>query len=148
MNNSITLHRVFTCSPEKAFKAFSQPLAYSNWITPYGFLCDIHSYDFKIGGKFHISFINFGTGSKHSFGGELLEIVENKKIVYSDKFDNPSLTEVMSTSIEFNAVSCGVEITITQNNIPSVIPLEMCYLGWQESLDKLKRLIEPNIPDA
>jgi uncharacterized protein YndB with AHSA1/START domain len=148
MKNSVSLHRVLTASPEKVFRAFSDPLAHSTWIPPYGFLCQVHHMDFKVGGQFKMSFINFGTGNGHSFGGEYLEIKPNELIKYSDKFDDPNLPGEMITTVWLKSVMCGTEIKIEQTGIPEAIPAEMCYLGWQESLDKLKRLVEPNIPDA
>jgi len=147
-NCSVSLHRVIKASPEKVFKAFSDPLAYASWIPPYGFLCQVHEMDFKVGGRYKMSFINFSTGSSHSFGGNCLEIKPNEFIKYSDQFDNPDLPGEMTTSVWFTKVSCGTELKIVQEGIPSVIPLEMCYLGWQESLDKLVKLVEPEIPDA
>ena len=148
MSNTVNLHRVFKASPEKLFKAFSNPDAFSTWLPPYGFICKIDEYDFKIGGIFKMSFINFGTDSSHSFGGEYLEIVPNELIKYTDKFDNPDLLGLMVTTIVIKPVFCGAEIFITQEGFPEAIPTEMCYLGWQESLEKLKSLVEPNIPDA
>jgi uncharacterized protein YndB with AHSA1/START domain len=148
MKNSVSLHRVLTASPEKVFRAFSDPLAHSSWIPPYGFLCQVHQMDFKIGGQFKMSFVNFTTGNGHSFGGEYLEIKPNELIKYSDKFDDPNLPGEMITTVWLKEVMCGTEIKIEQTGIPEAIPAEMCYLGWQESLDKLKRLVEPNIPDA
>ncbi|RZA02658.1 MAG: polyketide cyclase [Sphingobacteriaceae bacterium] len=148
MKNSVSLHRVLTASPEKVFRAFSDPLAHASWIPPYGFLCQVHQMDFKVGGKFKMSFINFGTGNGHSFGGEYLDIKPNELIQYSDKFDDPNLPGEMVTTVSLKPVMCGTEIMIEQTGIPKAIPAEMCYLGWQESLDKLKRLVEPNIPDA
>ena len=147
-DNSVSLHRVLTASPEKVFRAFSDPLAHATWIPPYGFLCQVHQMDFKVGGHFKMSFINFGTGNGHSFGGEYLEIIPNQLIKYSDKFDDPNLPGEMITTVWLKQVMCGTEIKIEQTGIPPAIPAEMCYLGWQESLDKLKRLVEPNIPDA
>ena len=147
-DNSVSLHRVLTASPEKVFRAFSDPLAHATWIPPYGFLCQVHQMDFKVGGHFKMSFINFGTGNGHSFGGEYLEIKPNELIKYSDKFDDPNLPGEMITTVWLKQVMCGTEIKIEQTGIPAAIPAEMCYLGWQESLDKLKRLVEPNIPDA
>ena len=146
--NSVSLHRVLTASPEKVFRAFSDPLAHASWIPPYGFLCQVHQMDFKVGGHFKMSFINFSTGNGHSFGGEYLEIKPNERIKYSDKFDDPNLPGEMITTVWLKQVMCGTEIKIEQTGIPEAIPAEMCYLGWQESLDKLKRLVEPNIPDA
>lgn len=147
MGNSISLHRVLTAPPEKVFRAFSDATAHANWIPPYGFLCVVHEMDFKIGGNFRMSFFNFSTGNGHSFGGKYLEIIPNEFLKYSDKFDNPNLPGEMTTSIWLKKVICGTEIKILQENIPDAIPAEMCYLGWQESLDKLKRLVEPEIPD-
>lgn len=146
--NSVSLHRVLTASPEKVFRAFSDPIAHSTWLPPYGFVCQVHQMDFKVGGKFKMSFINFTTGNGHSFGGEYLDIKPNEFIKYSDRFDDPNLPGEMITTVWLKAVMCGTEIKIEQTGIPEAIPAEMCYLGWQESLDKLKRLVEPNIPDA
>ena len=147
-NNSVSLHRVFTASPEKVFRAFSEPDAIASWLPPYGFLCTVHKLDFKKGGEHKMSFTNFSTGNGHSFGGEYLEIKPNEFLKYTDKFDNPNLPGEMIISVWLKQVSCGTELKITQEGIPSVIPTEMCYLGWQESLDKLKKLVEPVIPDA
>ena len=147
-NNVVKLHRVFTASPEKVFKAFNIVDAMASWLPPYGFVCKVHSMDFKVGGTYKMSFTNFTTGNSHSFGGKYLEIIPNELIKYSDQFDDPNLPGQMITTIELKKVSCGTELFATQEGIPDVIPLEMCYLGWQESLDKLKRLVEPNIPDA
>ena len=147
-NNTVSLHRVITASPEKIFRAFSDSIAHSNWLPPYGFVCEVHQMDFKAGGKFKMSFINFSTGNAHSFGGEYLEIKPNEFIKYSDKFDDPNLPGEIITSVWLNKVSCGTELKIVQTGIPDAIPTEMCYLGWQESLDKLKKLVEPEIPDA
>lgn len=147
-NNFVKLHRVFIASPEKVFKAFTDADAMASWLPPYGFICRVHNMDFKVGGTYKMSFTNSTTGSSHSFGGEYLEIVPNKSIKYSDQFDDPNLPGQMITKIELKEVLCGTELFATQEGIPEVIPVEMCYLGWQESLDKLKRLVEPNIPDA
>lgn len=146
--NKVTLHRVLSASPEKVFKAFSDADAMASWFPPYGFVCKVHSVDFKVGGKYKMSFTNFGTGKSESFGGEYLEIVPNQLLKYSDQFDDPNLPGQMITTIQLRAVIGGTELIATQEGIPDVIPTEMCYLGWQESLDKLKRLVEPNIPDA
>jgi uncharacterized protein YndB with AHSA1/START domain len=147
-NNSVTLHRVFKTSPEKIFRAFSEPAAIASWIPPYGFLCTVHQLDFKEGGEHKMSFTNFTTGSSHSFGGKYVEIKANEFLKYTDKFDDPNLPGGMVTSISLKQVSCGTELRITQEGIPAVIPVEMCYLGWQESLEKLQKLVEPVIPDA
>ncbi len=146
-NNSVSFHRVLKATPEKVFRAFSDANAFSSWIPPYGFLCVIHHNEFKVGGSFKMSFINFTTGNSQSFGGNFLEIRPNEFLKYNDKFDDPNLQGEIVTSVWINKVSCGTELKVLQEGIPSVIPLEMCYLGWQESLDKLKRLVEPEILD-
>ena len=146
--NKVTLHRVFTASPEKVYKAFTNPDALSSWIPPYGFLCQVHCMDLQVGGQYKMSFTNFTTGTSHSFGGEYIEIRPNAFLKYTDKFDDPNLLGQMITTIELIKVLCGTELIATQEGIPDTIPTEMCYLGWQESLEKLKRLVEPNIPDS
>jgi uncharacterized protein YndB with AHSA1/START domain len=147
-NNTVSLHRVIKASAEKVFRAFADPLAHSNWLPPYGFLCTVQEMDFKEGGKFKMTFINFSTGNGHSFGGEYLEIKPNEFIKYTDRFDDPNLPGEMTTTIWLKTVICGVELKVLQEGIPEVIPAEMCYLGWQESLEKLMKLVEPEIPDA
>ena len=146
--NTVTLHRVLTASSEKIFRAFTDADAMAAWLPPYGFICKVHEMDVKIGGKYKMTFTNFSTGSSHSFGGEYLEIVPNELLKYSDQFDDPSMPGQMITTITLKKVICGTELTATQEGIPDMIPVEMCYLGWQESLDKLKRLVEPEIPDG
>ena len=146
-NNSVSLHRVLKTSPEKLFRAFTEANALAAWLPPYGFLCTIHEMNVKVDGTYKMSFYNFSTGNGHSFGGEYLEIKPNEFIKYTDKFDNPNLPGEMITSVWLNKVSVGTEIKILQEGIPPMIPVEMCYLGWQESLDKLTRLVEPQIPD-
>lgn len=147
-NNTVRLHRVLSASPEKVYKAFTDPLAMAAWLPPHGFLCTVHSMDVRIGGSYKMSFTNFGTGHSHSFGGEYLEIIPNEFLKYTDTFDNPNLPGTMITTITLRKVLCGTELIAIQEGIPDAIPLEMCYLGWQESLDKLKHLVEPNFPDA
>ncbi len=147
-NNKVSLHRVFAASPEKVYKAFVTAEAMASWLPPYGFVCKVHSMDTKIGGKYRMSFTNFTTGNSHSFGGEYLEIIPNQLLKYTDVFDDPNMPGQMITTIEIKRGLYGTEIFVTQEGIPDIIPLEMCYLGWQDSLDKLKRLVEPNIPDA
>jgi uncharacterized protein YndB with AHSA1/START domain len=147
-NNIVKLHRVFAAPVEKVFKAFTDADAMASWLPPYGFVCKVHNIDAKIGGAYKMSFTNFSTGKSHSFGGEYLEIVPNELLKYTDQFDDPNLPGQMITTIQLKSVLCGTELFVTQEGIPDVIPTEMCYLGWQESLDKLKRLVEPNIPDA
>jgi uncharacterized protein YndB with AHSA1/START domain len=146
--NTVSLHRIIQARPEKVFRTFSDPIAHATWLPPYGFLCTVQQMDFKVGGSFKMTFINFTTGNGHSFGGEYLEIVPNKTIKYVDRFDDPNLPGEMITTVSLNEVSCGTELIIVQENIPDMIPVEMCYLGWQDSLDKMKRLVEPEIPDA
>lgn len=146
--NKVQLHRVIAAPPQKVFRAFTEPDAMASWLPPYGFVAKVHSMDVKEGGSYKMSFINFTTGNGHSFGGTYLEIKHNELIKYTDKFDDPNLPGEMITTIQLKAVSCGTELIAIQEGIPSVIPTEMCYLGWQDSLDKLKKLVEPNIPDA
>ena len=147
-NNKVKLHRVFASPTEKVFKAFTDADAIASWLPPYGFVCKVHNIDAKIGGSYKMSFTNFTTGKSHSFGGEYLEIRPNELLKYKDQFDDPNLPGQMITTIQLKSVLCGTELFVTQEGIPDAIPTEMCYLGWQESLDKLKRLVEPNIPDA
>jgi uncharacterized protein YndB with AHSA1/START domain len=147
-NNSVTLHRVLKATPEKLYRAFTQANAMASWLPPYGFLCVVHSMEVRVGGTYKMSFINFSTGNGHSFGGEYLELKPNEFIKYTDRFDDPNLPGDMITSVWLRKVSCGTELKVIQEGIPSVIPVEMCYLGWQESLEKLAKLVEPEIPDA
>ena len=132
--NKVTLHRVFTASPEKVYKAFIDADAMASWIPPFGFVCKIHSMDVQVGGQYKMSFTNFTTGSIHTFGGEYLEIVPNERLKYTDQFDDSNLPGQMITTIELRKVLCGTEIVATQEGIPDAIPIEMCYLGWQEYL--------------
>ena len=148
MPGTVTLHRVIKAAPEKVFRAFTDPIALASWIPPYGFLGVVHSMEAKVGGTYKMSFVNFSTGNSHSFGGEYLEIKPNEFIRYTDRFDDPNLPGEMFTSVWLNKVSVGTEVKIIQEGIPDVIPVDMCYLGWQESLDKMIRLVEPEIPDA
>jgi uncharacterized protein YndB with AHSA1/START domain len=145
---SVSLHRVIKTTPEKVFRAFTEANALASWIPPYGFLCTVHEMNLKVGGTFKMSFHNFSTGNGHSFGGEYIDIKPNEFLRYTDKFDDPNLPGVMITSVWLKKVMVGTEIKILQEGIPAVIPVEMCYLGWQESLEKLAKLVEPEIPDA
>ena len=145
--NAVQLHRVLRATPERIYRAFLDADAMAKWLPPYGFTCKVHHLDAKVGGTFKMSFTNFTTGHGHSFGGEYRELVPNERIRYSDKFDDPNLPGVMETTVVLRQVSCGTEVNITQEGIPDVIPVEMCYLGWQESLAQLARLVEPVIPD-
>src|SRR3954454_13490844 len=147
-NNSVSLHKVIKASPSKIFRAFTEPIAIASWLPPYGFLCTVHEMNVKVDGTFKMSFHNFTTNHGHSFGGKYLEIKPNEFLKYTDKFDDPNLPGEMITSVWLQKVLVGTEIKILQEGIPPVIPVEMCYLGWQESLEKLAKLVEPEIPDA
>lgn len=147
-NNSVSLHRVIKASPEKLFRAFTEPNAIAAWLPPYGFLCTVQEMKAEAGGTFKMSFHNFTTGNGHSFGGKYIEVKPNEFLKYTDTFDDPNLPGEMITSVWLTKVSVGTELKVTQEGIPEMIPAEMCYLGWQESLDKLTKLVEPNIPDA
>ena len=148
MPGTVTLHRVIKTTPEKLYRAFTEPNAMASWIPPYGFVCNVHSMDVKEGGKYRMSFTNFSTGNSHAFGGEYLELKPGELIKYTDKFDDPNLPGEMFTSVSMKKVTGGTELKVVQEGIPDVIPVDMCYLGWQDSLDKLIRLVEPEIPDA
>ena len=147
-NNSVTLHRVLKAEPEKVYRAFTESNALASWLPPYGFIGVVHNMEVKAGGSYKMSFINFSTGNGHSFGGEYLELKPNEFLKYTDRFDDPNLPGEMITSVWLRKVSCGTELKVIQEGIPAAIPIEMCYLGWQESLEKLAKLVEPNIPDA
>jgi uncharacterized protein YndB with AHSA1/START domain len=147
-DNKVSLHRVIKASPEKIFRAFTEDTAIASWLPPYGFLCTIQNRDVRVGGTYNMSFQNFTTGNGHSWGGEFLEIKPNEFLKYTDKFDDPNLPGIMTTSVWFQKTSVGTELKVLQEGIPAVIPAEMCYLGWQESLEKLIKLVEPEIPDA
>ena len=144
--NTVRLHRVFATKPERVFRAFLEADAMAKWLPPYGFTCTVHHFEPKVGGTFRMSFSNFSAKNEHSFGGEFLEIVANERIRYTDKFDDPNLPGVIEVTIALKAVSCGTEINIEQSNLPTVIPVESCYLGWQQSLAQLALLVEPDIP--
>ena len=145
-SRSVQLHRVLRAAPEKVYRAFLEPEAMSKWIPPYGFTCQVHHMDARVAGTFRMTFKNFSSGNGHSFGGEYLELVPNELIRYTDKFDDPNLPGILQVSVTLKPVLCGTEINIVQQGIPEVIPLEMCYLGWQESLAQLATLVEPEIP--
>lgn len=145
---AIQLHRVLRTTPEKLYKAFLDPDAKAKWLAPNGFTCKVHHLDAKVGGTYKITFTNFTTGHSHSFGGKIIELAPNKLIRYTDSFDDPNMPGEMQTTITIKKVSCGVELNIVQEGIPTAIPTEMCYLGWQESLTLLAMLVEPEIPEA
>jgi len=146
-NNSVSLHRVLKAAPDKVFRAFTDAGALAAWIPPYGFICQVHELNPVTGGAYRMSFRNFTTGNEHSFGGKYLEIKQNEFLQYTDKFDDPAMPGEMTTTVWIKKVLVGTELKVTQEGIPEMIPVEACYLGWQESLDKLMRLVEPVIPD-
>jgi uncharacterized protein YndB with AHSA1/START domain len=146
MGNTVRMHRVIKAPPERVYKAFTDAAAMSKWLSPDGFTCTVQHLDAKVGGGFRMSFTNFATGHAHSFGGEYLEMVPNKKLRYSDKFDDPNLPGEIMVTVLLTAVSCGTELNVTQENIPEIIPLEMCYLGWQDSMRQLMALVETAAP--
>lgn len=145
--NTVRLHRVLAASPEKVYRAFLDADAMAKWLPPDGFTCKVHTTDAKVGGRYRMSFTNFTTGKAHAFGGEFLELVPYDRIRYTDKFDDPGLPGEMVVTITLKAVSVGTEISIVQEGLPAVIPLEACYLGWQQSLINLGKLVEPQIPN-
>ncbi len=144
-DRSVRLHRVLKTSPDKVYRAFLEGGALAKWLPPYGFTCTVHHLDAQVGGTFRMSFHNFGSGNGHSFGGEYLELVPNERIRYTDKFEDPNLPGVLEVTVTLKSVLCGTELNVTQAGIPEMIPLEMCYLGWQESLEQLAKLVEPHI---
>lgn len=147
MPSTIRLHRVFQAPPERVYRAFLDPDAMVKWFPPNGFTAKVHHLDARVGGSYSMSFTNFTTGNGHSFGGDYLELVPNERIVHTDKFDDPNLTSEMKVTVTFRKVSCGTELNIIQEGVPDMIPSEACYLGWQESLILLAKLVEPEIPD-
>ena len=147
-DRTVRLHRVLRCPPAKVYRAFTEADALSKWLPPSGFTCKVQQMDARVGGSFRMSFQNFGSGHSHSFGGEYLELRPNELIRYTDRFDDPNLPGELRVTVMLKAVSCGTEVNIEQAGIPELIPLEMCYLGWQESLMQLAKLVEPDIPDG
>lgn len=145
-DRTVRLQRVLRCPPERLYRAFLEADALCKWIAPYGFTCQVHALDARVGGRFRMSFRNFGTGLGHSFGGEYLELVPNERLRYTDVFDDAALPGVMEVTVQLRPVLCGTELNITQAGIPAAVPLEMCHLGWQESLAQLATLVEPEIP--
>ena len=145
-DRTVRLHRVLRTKPEKVYRAFLDAGAMSKWLPPYGFTCQVHHFDGRVGGTFQMSFRNFSSGNEHSFGGEYVELVPNEFIRYTDKFDDVNLPGTIEVAVSLKSVICGTEISISQAGIPEAIPLEMCYLGWQESLLQLATLVEPDIP--
>lgn len=146
--NTVQLHRVFAAPAERLYRAFLEPDAMVKWLPPHGFTGKVHEMDAREGGGYKMSFTNFSTGASHSFGGKYVELKPNELIRYTDQFDDPNLPGEMRVAVEFRPVSCGTELRVEQEGIPDVIPVEMCYLGWQESLAMLKQLVEAEIPDG
>lgn len=147
MSGTVKLHRVFTSKPERVYKAFIDADAMAKWLPPNGFTGKVHEMDARVGGSYKMSFTNFSTGNSHSFGGEFVELVPNEKLSYTDKFDDPNLPGEMRTTVSLKQVPVGTEVSIVQEGIPDAIPVEACYLGWQESLNLLKLLVEAEIPE-
>jgi len=147
-DNKVLLHRIIKASPEKLYRAFTDNTAIAAWLPPYGYLCTVHEREVKEGITYKMSFQNFTTGNSNSWTGEFLEIKPNEFLKYTDRFDDPNLPGAMITSVSFKNTIAGTELKVLQENIPAVIPAEMCYLGWQESIEKLIKLVEPEIPEA
>src|SRR5689334_9127805 len=147
MPSTIRLHRVLRTTPQKLYKAFIDPDAMAKWLPPNGFTGKVHQMEAKVGGQYRMSFTNFSSGKSHSFGGTYLELIPNERLVYTDKFADPNLPGEMRTTVALKKVSCGTELNVTQEGIPDLIPAEMCYLGWQESLALLAKLVGAEIPD-
>jgi uncharacterized protein YndB with AHSA1/START domain len=145
MPNTVRLHRVFATKPEKVYRAFLEPDAMAKWLPPDGFACTVHHMESKVGGAFRMSFRNFTNGQKHSFGGQYVELVPNERLCYTDKFEDPNLPGEIRVTVTLKKVSVGTEVSIVQEGLPDVIPVEACYLGWQQSLRNLARLVEPEI---
>jgi uncharacterized protein YndB with AHSA1/START domain len=144
--NTIRLHRVLRCAPDRVYRAFIDPAAMCKWLPPHGFTGTVHHLEAKVGGTYRMSFTNFGTGGSHSFGGEYLELVPHERIRHTDKFDDPNLPGEMTVTIDFQRVAVGTELRIVQEGVPDIIPPEACYLGWQESLALLAQLVEAEVP--
>ena len=144
-NHTVRLHRVLRAPPERVYRAFLDADAMAKWLPPHGFTGKVHHLDARVGGSYRMSFTNFTTGQSHSFGGEYVALVPHEQIRYTDKFDDPNLPGVMQTTVSLRPVSCGTELNVVQEGIPGVIPLEACYLGWQESLTLLAKLVEAEV---
>jgi uncharacterized protein YndB with AHSA1/START domain len=147
-SGTVRLHRVLRASPEKVYRAFLDADALAKWLSPYGYTCRVNQLEAKVGGRFQMTFTNFTTAKGHSFGGTYLELKPNERIQYTDKFNDPNMPGEMKTTITLKKVICGTDINIEQEGIPAMIPAEMCYLGWQESLMQLAHVVEPDLPDA
>lgn len=145
MSSTIRLHRVIATQPDKLYRAFLEPDAVASWLPPFGYLCTVHELDAKVGGHHRMSFRNFTTGNSHAFGGTYLELLPGERIVYTDRFEDPNVPDEMRVTVSLKAVSVGTELHIEQQGVPDMIPAEACYLGWQDSLFKLAKLVEPEI---
>ncbi len=145
--NTVELHRVLRSTAERVFRAFTTPAAYAKWLPPHGFTATVHEMDSRVGGRYRMSFTNFTTGASHAFGGEYLELEPGKRVRYTAAFEDPNLPGEMQTTVELRDIACGVDVRIVQQGIPELIPVESCYLGWQESLELLARLVEPEIKE-
>lgn len=148
MPNSVSLYRMIQTTPEKLYRAFTDAAALAAWLPPYGFTCTVHEFTTKTGETYKMSFTNFSTGSSHSFSGKFVEMKANEFLKYVEEFDDPNLPGQMTTTVWIKKTIAGTELKVTQEGIPEAIPAEMCYLGWQESLEKLAKLVQPEIPDA
>ena len=148
MSNTVTLHRVLRATAERVYRAFLDADAMAKWLPPNGFTGKVHHLDARVGGTYKMSFTNFTTGHSHSFGGEYVELIPNERLRYTDRFEDPNMPGQMQTTVSIKQVSCGVELHVTQEGIPPMIPVEMCYLGWQDSLVLLAKLVEAEIPDG
>ncbi len=144
-DRTVRLHRVLQCPPEKVYRAFLEPAALAKWLPPGGFTCQVHEMDARVGGGFRMSFQNFGNGQSHSFGGQYLELQPNRLLRYTDRFDDPNLPGEMQVTVRLAPVLCGTDLQVEQAGIPEAVPLEMCYLGWQDSLRQLAALVEPDV---
>ena len=144
--NTVRLHRVFRAPADRLYRAFLDPKAMCKWIPPHGYVGEVHRMDARVGGRYKMSFTNFRTGQSHAFGGKYVELTPSQRIRYTDKFDDPNMPGEMQVAISFRPVACGTDLTIVQENLPPQIPVEFCYLGWQESLSLLAMLVEPEIP--
>ena len=144
-SNTVQLHRVLSATPERVYRAFTDPDAMAKWLPPHGFTGKVHEMDARVGGRYRMSFTNFSNGQSHSFGGTYVELKPNELLRYTDRFDDPNLPGEMMTTVTLKAVSCGVELRVVQEGIPSMIPVEQCYLGWQQSLTLLTQLVEAEV---
>jgi uncharacterized protein YndB with AHSA1/START domain len=145
-DRTVRLHRVLRCPPDRLYRAFLDPAAMVKWLPPHGYVAQVHSMDARVGGGYKMSFTNFGTGQSHTFGGTYIELTPNQRLRYTDQFDDPGMPGQMQVTISLRPVTCGTELSVVQENIPEQIPVELCYLGWQESLSQLATLVEPEVP--